>query len=132
VYLNDTEIIFPFRIAPGLRDLRGQPWRRLVDEACSSPEASVDQLGFSLLLIRLNGCITCHANSYRAMRGCTVCASQAVKRYKGRDRELLALYRAAKADVKAFLVRGKMVKEAEESLRMEEMENGGQVGSGEH
>jgi len=124
VYVNDTEILFPFRIAPGLRDLRGQRWRHLVDLACSAPEASVDQLGFSLLLIRLNGCITCHANSYRAMRGCTVCASQAVKRFKGRDWELLALYRAARADVEAFLVRGKRVREAEESLLMEAVDEG--------
>ena len=53
-----------------------------------------------------------------------MCASQAVKRYKGRDWELLALYRAARADVEAFLVRGKRVREAEESLLMEAVDEG--------
>jgi hypothetical protein len=129
VYLNDTEVLFPFRIAPGLRDLRGLRWRRLVDQACSAPEGSIDQLGFSLMLIRLNGCMTCHANSYRAMRGCTICASQAVKRYKGRDGQLTALFRAARADVEAFLVRGKPVREAIESLRLEAVDEGRQVGA---
>ena len=31
MYHSDTEILFPMRVAPGLRDLRGRKWRRLVE-----------------------------------------------------------------------------------------------------
>jgi hypothetical protein len=102
VYQNDTEILFPMRVAPTLRDLRGPAWRWLVDQACQAPEGSTDQLAFGLLLIRLDGCLTCHADSYRAMRGCTACAAQAVRRFRGSDEELIKLWQQARQDVEAY------------------------------
>ncbi len=76
---------------------------RLVGEACSAPEDSVAQLAFCLVLIRVNGCLTCHTDCYRAMRGCSVCASMAVRRYRGSDEELRALYEDAKWEISAYL-----------------------------
>jgi hypothetical protein len=103
VYHGDTEILFPMRVAPALRDLRGKAWARLVDEATGSPEGSPDQLAFSLLLIRLSGCLTCHTDSYRAMRGCTACATLTIRRFRGEDADLIALFERARVDVLGFL-----------------------------
>lgn len=103
MYHGDTEILFPMRVAPALRDLRGKAWARLVDQATSSPEGSPDQLGFSLLLIRMSGCLTCHTDSYRAMRGCTACATLTIRRFRGEDEDLIALFERARSDVLGFL-----------------------------
>jgi hypothetical protein len=103
VYQDDTDILFPMRVAPALRDLRGTLWRELVDRACCSPDASEDQLAFSLLLIRLSGCISCHTDSFRAMRGCTACACQSVRRFRGDEGELVRQFERARAEVIGYL-----------------------------
>jgi len=105
VYQNDTEMLFPMRVAPLLRDLRGNLWRDLVDSSVGSPIASEQQLAFSLLLIRLAGCLSCNTDSYRAMRGCTVCAQQTIRRFRGEDQELINLYLQALKEVQAYLKR---------------------------
>lgn len=106
MYHGDTEILFPMRVAPALGDLRGEVWARLVRRAASAPDASLDALAFSLLLIRLSGCLTCHTDSYRAMRGCTACATLTVRRFRGDDSELVALFERARADVAAYMKQG--------------------------
>jgi hypothetical protein len=91
------------RVTPHLRNLRGAAWRDLVDRASSAPEASLDQLAFGLLLVRLSSCLTCHTHSYRALRGCTLCATHTIRRFRGEDSELISLFDHARADVAAFL-----------------------------
>jgi hypothetical protein len=103
MYHGDTEILFPMRVAPALRDLRGEVWARLVRRAAAAPDASADALAFSLVLIRLSGCLTCHTDSYRAMRGCTACATLTVRRFRGDDSELVALFERARADVLGYI-----------------------------
>lgn len=99
MYSNDTEILFPMRVAPQLRDLRGGLWQATVDRACQAEDADREQLAFSLVMIRLAGCLTCHPDSYRAMRGCTLCAMATVRRFRGEDRELVALIDRAGAEL---------------------------------
>lgn len=106
MYHGDTEILFPMRVAPALRDLRGEVWARLVRRAAVAPDASIDALAFSLLLIRLSGCLTCHTDSYRAMRGCTACATLTVRRFRGDDSELVGLFERAKVDVLGYMKQG--------------------------
>ncbi|NIM93929.1 MAG: hypothetical protein GTO18_09495 [Anaerolineales bacterium] len=103
MYQSDTEILFPMRVAPNLRNLRGEEWRHLVESVITEPDASLGQLAFSLLLVRLSGCLTCHTDSYRAMRGCTICATQVIRRFKGDDEDLLLQFHHAQADVQKFL-----------------------------
>lgn len=102
-YQSDTEVLFPMRVAPSLRDLRGREWREVVERALHAPDGAPDQLAFSLLLIRLGGCLTCHTDSYRGMRGCTACASTVIRRYRGDDSELIALFQRALEDVSIYL-----------------------------
>jgi hypothetical protein len=103
MYQSDTEILFPMRVTPNLRNLRGEAWQRLVERVLTEQDASLNQLAFSLLLVRLSSCLTCHTDSYRAMRGCTICATQVIRRYKGEDAELIALFEQARQDVSKFL-----------------------------
>lgn len=103
MYQRDTEMLFPMRVAASLRALRGPGWRRLVDRAMAAPEGSSDQLAFCLMMIRLASCLTCHTDSFRAMRGCTQCAAQVVRRFRGSDVELATLFERAREEITVHL-----------------------------
>ncbi len=102
-YRKDTEILFPMRVAPCIRALRGNVWRKLVDRVWQAADGDPDTVAFSLAMVQLSGCMTCHTDCYRALRGCTFCASQAVKRYRGSDKDLLDLFEVCKSKVRAHL-----------------------------
>ncbi|RPI97083.1 MAG: hypothetical protein EHM39_10060, partial [Chloroflexi bacterium] len=87
MYHNDAEMLFPVRVIESLRLLRGDRWQALVDRVLVRSEHDPDLLAFSLLMIRLGGCLSCGPDSYRAIRGCTLCAKQSVARFKGSDDE---------------------------------------------
>jgi len=112
MYQSDTEILFPMRVAPELRSLRGRAWRTLVDRVCRAPDASIEHLAFTLMIIRLSNCLSCHTHSYRALRGCTTCASQSIRRFRGEDDGLLALYQAAYDEVSLQLPVNPVVQES--------------------
>lgn len=96
-----NELLFPAHAIPSLQDARGPAWQRLVRHVTPLPEDHPEKLAFSLMMIRLNGCIECETDSYRAMRGCLPCALQTLRRYKGPDADLLDIYERALADVNA-------------------------------
>lgn len=97
-----NEIFFPHYVIASLKALRGPQWNQLVERVLSLDEHHEETLAFILLMIRLNGCMSCETDSYRAMRGCCACAQQTLRRYKGDDDELITLYQKALADVKEF------------------------------
>jgi hypothetical protein len=99
MYNPDTELLFPSRVIPELRDLRGKSWQKLVDDVTGKELTSTDHLAFVLMMARLDGCTTCHADSFRAMGGCTQCAVQNVRRFRGEDKELIALYDQAREEL---------------------------------
>jgi len=99
MYQSDAEILFPARVISFLRNLRGPVWKQLVDHILKQEAGSIEEHAFCLMMIRLDGCLTCHADSYRAMRGCTLCAQQTITRFKGSDQELVDMYEQAKADL---------------------------------
>jgi hypothetical protein len=82
MYNSETEILFPLRLAIILSDLRGDDWRLLVEQVSRSDATRAEKIAFVLMMIRLNGCIGCNADSYRAMRGCAACAHQTIRRYR--------------------------------------------------
>jgi hypothetical protein len=106
VYQRDAEVLFPARVTPLLRDLRGQEWRQLIGEVTHHPNGGLVQVAFGLMMIRLNGCLTCHADSYRAMQGCPLCSQQAVLRYKGPDEDLVAAFEQARRDIRHWQATG--------------------------
>lgn len=102
MYVN-TDILFPPRAIAGLRNVGGATWRGLVDQVAGLDETDPASLAFSLMMIRLSGCLECETDSYRAMRGCSACALQTVKRSKGQERETLREYQQALQDVQQYL-----------------------------
>jgi hypothetical protein len=106
VYQKDAEVLFPARVIVSLRHLRGDRWQQLVERVLSLPESEPDVLAFNLMMIRLNGCLSCHADSYRALHGCTLCASQTVSRFRGTDDDLIQLWEVAQAEILTWLATG--------------------------
>ncbi len=100
-----NQLMFPHQVIPLLRELRGPEWQALVDGVMAVPESDEQSLAFVLMMVRLNGCMACETDSYRAMRGCDACAIQTLRRYKGSDRELLRAYQVALEDVRRFIAK---------------------------
>jgi hypothetical protein len=99
----DSEILFPSRCIPQLRDLRGPEWTELIDHVAALPDGHEDVLGFSLMMIRLGSCLTCDLDSYRASLGCCTCAARSIAGFKGSDKELVHLVEEAREEVRAYL-----------------------------
>ncbi|QPC81965.1 hypothetical protein G4Y79_20090 [Phototrophicus methaneseepsis] len=97
-----NDILFPYEAISALRNIRGPIWASLVDDVVERSQTHERVLAFMLMMIRLNDCLHCETDSYRAMRGCDNCSIQTLKRYKGKDEELLALFNTALDDVRLF------------------------------
>jgi hypothetical protein len=103
MFNSDTELLFPSRVIANLRTLRGDEWCRLIDEITQQDLNSTACTAFVLMMVRLGGCISCNADSFRAMRGCTQCAHQTVRRFHGPDEELVELFHQTKLEVEKYL-----------------------------
>lgn len=114
-----AELLFPPRLIPSLRDLRGPEWASLVDRVAPLPETERDSLAFSLMMVRLDGCVKCHEGSFKYMRGCQLCATQTVMQFKGSDADLTLLYLKARRDIDAYFA-GEPVIEEEPAETVEE------------
>src|SRR4051812_31231358 len=101
MYTNN-EILFPHHVIPTLKKLRGPKWQALVENISKLPETHEETLAFMIMMIRLDGCMACETDSYRAMRGCGACALQTLRRYKGADEELVGQFDAALEEVRKF------------------------------
>ena len=101
MYTNN-ELMFPHNVIPSLKKLRGPQWQALVERVTTQSEYHEETLAFMLMMVRLNGCVACETDSYRAMRGCAACAHQTLRRYKGDDEELIVVFEQALADVRKF------------------------------
>jgi hypothetical protein len=98
-----AELLFPPRLMASLRDLRGPEWAELVNSVVKLPETDPDSLAFTLMMIRLDGCVKCHEGSFKYMRGCQLCATQTVMQFKGADADLIILYQKARRDIDLYL-----------------------------
>jgi len=105
MYNSDTELLFPSRVIPSLSAMRSDEWQALVNKVYALPPDNPEHLAFVLMMIRLGGCISCNADSFRAMRGCTQCARQTIRRYRGSDKDLENLFQQARQEVLAHLSR---------------------------
>jgi hypothetical protein len=99
----DTDLIFPPRVITLLKNDRGVAWQQLVSTVEITAPVSPEKLAFILMMARLNNCAACNSDSYRAIRGCTACAKQTLRRFHGSDEDLSRLYEIAKSDVMAFI-----------------------------
>ena len=99
MYNPDTELLFPPRLIPGLRELRGPEWDKLIDQVSQSNADFVDRSAFIYLMVQIHGCTTCQADSFRAMQGCTQCSQQTVRRMRETDNEIIVKFSAARDEI---------------------------------
>ena len=99
----DSEILFPPRCIPQLRDLRGPEWAELIDHIVALPDGHEDKLGFSLMMIRQGSCLTCDLDSYRASLGCCTCARRSVGGFKKSDKEFIQLFEETREEVREYI-----------------------------
>ena len=104
-----NELLYPHYVTPRLRHMRGSEWQALVDRVLTLPESHEEVLAFCLMMIRLNGCMACETDSYRAMRGCLACTAQTLRRYKGPDSDLFHIYKRALADIRQYTAQAKPI-----------------------
>lgn len=98
-----TEILYPPKVTPQLREACGEEWRQLVEHVSTLDEAHPENLAFTLTMIRLDGCLDCETDSFRAMRGCAACAQQNLRKYRKNEKDILKQYKAALKDVQQHL-----------------------------
>ncbi len=98
-----AEILFPTKLIPTLKDLRGPAWAELVTRVSRLNETHPDTLAFCLMMIELGGCLNCYAGSYKFMRGCAACARQTIVQYKGSDEDLVRHFQRAQGEIQAYL-----------------------------
>ena len=98
MYNSDTEVLFPVRAIPSLKGLRGLKWDELIEHIVNDANEQ-EKLAFVLTIVRLAGCNSCNADSFKAMRGCTKCAQQSIRRFRGDDEDLLKLYEKSKFEI---------------------------------
>lgn len=99
---TDNELLFPRHVIATLLKLRGPKWQELVERVMQHEECHEETLAFMMMMIRINGCMACETDSYRAMRGCTACAHQTLRRFKGKDEELIEMFENALSDVRQY------------------------------
>ena len=103
MYNADTELLYPMRVTPSLRNVRDEKWTAIIDHVTAANVSTKDQLAFTLMMVKLDGCINCNTDSFRAMRGCTQCAKQNIKRFRGNDDELFEQYEQARIEIEKYL-----------------------------
>ena len=103
MYNPDTDLLFPPRILPVLQDLRGKHWQELVTNVIAAGPGSLEQVAFVLMMARMNNCVTCNSNSYRAMNGCLPCTKLSLKRYRENDEVLIGVFQATRAEVEQYM-----------------------------
>lgn len=89
------DLLFTPHLIPQLRNLRGEAWANFIDHLAKLPEIHPDTLAFAVMMIELGGCLPCEMDSYRAQRGCAMCARQTILSFKGNDAQLLKCYEKA-------------------------------------
>ena len=103
MYSHNTELLFPPKIIPSLKGLRGNYWNKLIDQIDQESNSELNQMAFVLFMVRLNGCMSCSSDSYKAMRGCYRCASLSIQRFPGSESELMEQFQNALIDIKNFI-----------------------------
>lgn len=103
MYNSDTDLLFPLRVIEALSDLRGSEFQALLKHVSSEQASPAEQMGFVLMMVRIDGCVGCNADSFRAMKGCTLCARQNLKRYRGSDKEFVELFEQTCKEVELHL-----------------------------
>ncbi len=99
----DTDLIFPLRVLPLIADSHDTEWKKLAKLACADGSDALDKLGLVLTMVKLAGCVSCNSDSFRAIRGCSQCAAQTIRRQRAGNGELMQLFLQNRKEVESYL-----------------------------
>jgi hypothetical protein len=100
---SDTDLLFPMRVIPHLKNLRDSEWQALIDDVIKNDGDPISQMAFVMMMVGMGGCQTCNTHSFRAMRGCTQCGQQTIRRFRGTDSELIENFNNARIEVESYI-----------------------------
>lgn len=100
---RNNELMFPHTAISALKSARNGAWLELTEHIEQLDEADEESLAFTLMMVRLCGCLNCQPGSYKLSLGCGTCASRAVASFKGSDSALLRKFRKAREEVEEYL-----------------------------
>jgi hypothetical protein len=106
-----AELLFPHESVSALADVGNGQWEGLVTRVADLPETHEDSLAFSLMMIRLCGCLRCNPGSYKASLGCPACGRRIIGMNRETDDDLMAYFQKAKDDLVTYLRTGRVVEE---------------------
>jgi hypothetical protein len=106
-----AELLFPHESVPALVEVGNGQWRDLVKRVADLPETHEDALAFSLMMIRLCGCLRCNPGSYKASLGCSACGRRIIGMNKETDDILIACFERAHEDLLRYLSTGEVLEE---------------------
>lgn len=101
--IYNTELLFPPRLIPALANLRGEKWQSLVKQLFDKPIGNLERRAFLLFMARLANCLNCQSDTWRAHQGCEQCSRQTLKKFRGTDEELIALFESSLTELKVAL-----------------------------
>jgi hypothetical protein len=97
-----VDLLFPPRLIPALRNLRGSAWQELISNLINREPLDRERIAFIVMMVHMSGCLSCQADSFKAMRGCTQCAILSIRRFRGSDQELLNRYADSVIEINKF------------------------------
>ena len=101
---HPTEFLFAHWAVSSTKDARGTRWQELVTRITALPSTHPDALAFALMMVRINGCLTCDATRYRDRGGCATCSRFSLLTLnKESEASLLTRYRAAQKEIAQML-----------------------------
>lgn len=100
---SHCEILFPHSKVNGLKRLKGDQWRDLVEHISSLPETDVDSLAFSHMMINVCDCLNCDLGSYKAALGCAACSQRTINALRDTDQQLLQRFEQSQFEVGSYL-----------------------------
>jgi hypothetical protein len=106
-----AELLFPHESVSALMDAGNGQWQKLVRRVADLPETDEDALAFSLMMIRLCGCLRCNPGSYKASLGCSACGRRIIGMNRESDDVLMECFERAKDDLIVYLRTGQVLEE---------------------
>lgn len=100
---TNADLLFPPWVIPSLGYLRGPAWQTLIERITNLGSLEEERLAFILMMVYLGGCVTCQADSFKAMRGCKQCSLLTIKRFRGSDQDLVKKYSEALHEIIKYL-----------------------------
>ncbi|MFZ4813298.1 MAG: hypothetical protein ACOYL5_02090 [Phototrophicaceae bacterium] len=99
---TQNELFFPITAIPAVRQLGNAEWQALVERLMTLADCHEEVIAFTWTMAKLNGCLSCETDSYRAMRGCASCSIQTLRRCRETEHDLIQLYHECLAEVRQF------------------------------